>query len=1012
MFNKLIDFIRKFKWPIVIFWVLLAAVIVWQAPKLSDVAKTDSQSFFPENTEAVKFGKLLNELYPGKNSGSSLFVVFERQQGLNDSDRDYAVKLEKFLTDNKSKLDIKSISSPFSNKDLEAAMISKDKKGALLEVNLTSPGYKEQTNEIVKEIRSYIQEPEKAGLGITPPAIPSGLSANVTGEAAFGQEEIDNVNDSLGLTFMITILLVVLILIIIYRSPIAPILPLLTIGMSFLISRGLIAYLTTVGLKVSSFTEQFLVAVLFGAGTDYCLLLISRFREEIVSEKAPKEALKAAYPHTGKAIISSGGTVIIGFLCMVLATFGLYNTTGPSIAIGVTITILAVLTLTPALISIFGESIFWPAHPSKNIEKEKAGSPFWNKLAELVTRKPVRLILICLVAVLPFIVLTGSIRSNYDTLGELPKKSDAILGFDVIKKHFAQGEMMPVRVVLKSDKDLWSNESLKTVDDIAQSMLKVDGVTKVRTATRPLGDQINETNLQGQIKILSDGLGSLSTGLQPLMSNLNNLNAFKSGVNSGTEGFNMLTQKTEEISNGISAAGSGLGQLSSGQQSAINGLNSGLQGISSGAVQSKSGVDSVYKALQSVDTGLTNVLGQQPALANDPNFKTAYGTIKQLLKSLPDLSSSLGQISSGADSLKNNAGSGLSSIKQKLDELQSALNQLATGINAINDGQKKTQNDLAVLSTNLAQLSSGIPDTEKLASMESGIGESQKLTKGYTSDESGLNKVFYLPEGTLEKYPQLKSAMDEYISPNGKGVSFYAILSYSPYTTDALDTVDKIRDAVKFTLKGTSLENAEFYIGGPTSVFNELRDMTSKDFVKVMFFVLLGIFIVLVMLLRSLTAPLYLIITILMSFATTMGISYLVFQVLLGLEGLSWSVPFFSFCILVALGVDYNIFLMTRVKEEYVPGDVTGGTKRAVASTGKIITSCGIIMAGTFGAMLVSPVAMLVQIGFTAVVGLLLDTFIIRCILVPSIAVKVGEVNWWPGTKLKVIPVDKHDKTM
>jgi RND superfamily putative drug exporter len=167
--------------------------------------------------------------------------------------------------------------------------------------------------------------------------------------------------------------------------------------------------------------------------------------------------------------------------------------------------------------------------------------------------------------------------------------------------------------------------------------------------------------------------------------------------------------------------------------------------------------------------------------------------------------------------------------------------------------------------------------------------------------------------------------------------------------------------------------------------------------------VLIGIFIVLCLLLRSVIAPIYLLLTIVISYATTMCISYVVFQLILGYEGLCWSTTFFAFCLLVALGVDYNIFLISRVKEEYKPGDMTGGTARALASTGGIITSCGIIMAGTFGALLASPIKPLFEIGFAAVIGLLMDTFIVRTILVPAIAVKVGELNWWPGRKVKVV---------
>jgi RND superfamily putative drug exporter len=273
----------------------------------------------------------------------------------------------------------------------------------------------------------------------------------------------------------------------------------------------------------------------------------------------------------------------------------------------------------------------------------------------------------------------------------------------------------------------------------------------------------------------------------------------------------------------------------------------------------------------------------------------------------------------------------------------------------------------------------------------------------YTSEDNQSEETFFLPKGALEAYPKLKSAMDLFISPNGKGVILDVILTTPPYTNESLNKVKEIRDEIKASLRGTYLKDAEYHVGGATATFSEVRDMTAQDFIVVMLFVLIGIFIVLSILLRSVIAPAYLILTILLSYGTTMGITYLVFQVGLGNEGLSWPVPFFAFCLLVALGVDYNIFLMSRVKEEYRPNDVTGSVKRALSSTGGIITSCGIIMAGTFGALTLSPINSLMEVGFATVVGLLLDTFIVRTLLVPAIAVKVGELNWWPGKKVKIV---------
>lgn len=982
--DKLCEKIIKFRWIIIAFWILLGGIVFLKAPLLSEVAKGDQASFLPADSEVSKAADLFKKLYPNSGKGSSLVLVFHRNGILKDIDREYARNLELFLNKEKETYRIREIQSPFSVGKLEDTMISKNKNAAMMIVNLNVPSFKDITNDVVKTIRRTVQP----GIYVKgAPVLPEGLVINVTGDAALGQETNDNVKDSMNRTTIITIFLVIVVLVFIYRSPIAPLIPLFTIALSFIISRGIVAEFTYFGLKVSSFTETFMMAVLFGAGTDYCLLLTSRFREEIVSGKVPGQALKATLPKTLIAIVSSGSTVIVGFFAMVLAKFGLYNTTGPSIAIGVGITILAVVTLTPSAIAILGEFIFWPVRPSKRIEKEKEGNRFWNKLSMNVTQKPVRFILISLLVFIPFVVTTVGIKRSFDELSELPSKSDALIGFNVIKANFNQGEMLPVKVVLNGNRDMWSNESLQVVDDIAKSILKVDGVAKVRTATRPNGDPITEVGLPKQISALSQGVGDINNGSKQIAD----------GISKGSQDMNKLVAGTQELMNGISDMHSKLNESNGQVQNIVKStkdFGKKIDEFSQGLIKSKAADDNAAMLLVNVVKLFDFLKKTNTALASDPGFLNAYQALQGAIAYINGASTAMGKMADELTVVKPmiaTANEGITGSKEEMKRLDDALIKVNSGLEQIKTGQSKAATGMQAAAENLAKITSG------LSSVQNTAGE-------YATKDSNLNNVFYLPDGILEKYPALKDAMSYYISPNGNGVSFDVILSVSPYSKEALDGAQEIKKAVAFAVKGTVLGNVEFHISGSTSAFSELRDITSQDFAKIIFFVLLGIFIVLVILLRSLTAPVYLILTIILSYASTMGISYIVFQVILGQTGLSWSVPFFSFCILVALGVDYNIFLMTRVKEEYTPGDVTGGVQRALASTGKIITSCGIIMAGTFGALIASPVTQLVEIGFTAVVGLLLDTFIIRCLMVPAIAVKIGELNWWPGRKVKVLP--------
>lgn len=1009
-FKRINAFLSKGRVWITAFWIAAAVLLFLLAPSLSAVASSDEQIFLPKGTDSSLYYDAVKQYFPDAAKGKSMLLVVSDPAGLGDADKNYAVQLEKYLKDNTAKLNIDSITSPFTQEDLKDILISKDNQAGIMKVNFLPAA-----DVTTKDIRTAIHSTRNAGV----PAIPQGLTVNVTGDAAFMQEQVDNIQKSMETTMMITLILVVVVLLLVYRSPITPFISLASIGLAFSITRGLVALLTFTGFTVSSFTEIFLIAVMFGAGTDYCMLLISRYREELMKGLSSREALAAAYPRTATAIISSGGTVIVGSMGMTLAKFGLFNTTGPSIAIGMFISMLSVLTLPPALIYLFGERIFWPTHPSRTGEKVRKGVPFWTRMANSVTGHPLTYILIVAAILIPLVIFSTNYSRAFDSLSELPKGSDAVIGYDNLKAHFDQGEMLPVKVILKTDQDLWGNESLQAIDNAAIAMGKVDGVAKVRSATRPAGEQIEEVSLPSQIKTLSEGftkatdaIDELYDGLQQMRDGLPDM---KTQLKDGAAGLDKLANATTQAAGGIKDVSSGLAQLDVGQKSAIAGLNqvnTGLGSLSTGVTQSKAGVSSISSNLQSVKSRLEALLGSNPSLAGDPNFQTAYGTVNGVISSIPSITAGLNGVNGGigqSQSGLSDAIDGLGQVDAGVLDAKGGADKIRPGLLTIASKQREAASGLRDAVDGITELDDALKKAQDgLTELKDGLKEAQDMAEAYATNGQKLNSVFYLPEGVLTDHPELKDAMQLYISPDGKAATFDVILSVFPYDAKALDSIAKIKDAAQFAVKGSILDNAEIHIGGSTSVMSELRQVTEEDFIRVMIFVLLGIFIVLIILLRSLTAPIYLIATILFSFFATLGISYLVFQVGMGKPGLSWSVPFFSFCLLVALGVDYNIFLISRIKDEYIPGQMKAGTSRALASTGQIITSCGIIMAGTFSGLLFSPVTQLVQIGFTTVVGLLLDTFIIRCMLVPAIAVKIGELNWWPGRRVRLMPSEKR----
>ncbi len=1016
MLRKLSELILKFRWVFIVFWIVFVIAVQLFAPSLSKVASSNQESFLPQDSDPIKANKLYNELFPDEGGKCSLTLVFENKKGLSDQDKKYLLNLEDYFKKNEKEYKVSDIVSPASKKEYEGIMYSKDKKAALMLISLDVKMYTDESNNLIVSIRDGLKNNGDKKIKDMP-VRPKELSVSVTGDAAIVQEEQQTVNKSMEITAMITIVLLIVVLLLIYRSPIAPLVPLLTIGISFLISRGVVAWLADLGLNVSSFTETFLIAVLFGAGTDYCLLIISRFREELSQGKDKAEALKSSIPSTGEAIISSAGTVMIGFSMMFFANFGLYKTTGPSVAIGVAITLLAVMTLTPSIISILGEKIFWPAHPSR-VHEIKKQSTFWYKLSILVTGKPGRFITVCLIVFIPFIVSVKYLDRSFDQLNELPASADCVKGFKVMSEHFGQGDILPVKVVIKSDKNLWDNQSLQVVEQISDNLSKIDNVAKVRSATRPDGNKRNELTVSYFLNSVSkemDNSGD-SDDTKNSLEKLEDLNKMAEDM-SGKGDFGKLVDATGQSIQGISHVNDGLESLGEGTNGAVNGLSSiggGLVKLTSGVDNTLQGIEKVDDALGSAVKSLEGMAKNKPEISLDVNYQTALGTVKGVSDNMGKISAGLKDVKKGMSASSAGISStkdGLSKVSEGINKSSSALNQVQVALEQIKDGQKLAQDEITNAMNSLKDAFSGLSNSKvDLNKLTEGLDKIKLYADEYYAAHKDSDSTFFIPANAEEMDPafkDFKNAMKEYISEDSKGMIIDVVLSIPPYKIEALDASKVIKRVVEETLKKSYLDGSQMHVGGISATFDHVRDITANDFIKLMLFVLIGIFIVLCLLLRSIIAPIYLLLTIVISYATTMGISYLVFELILGYEGLSWSTTFFAFCLLVALGVDYNIFLISRVKEEYKPGDMTGGVARALASTGGIITSCGIIMAGTFGALLASPIKPLFEIGFAAVVGLLLDTFIVRTLLVPAIAVKVGELNWWPGRKVKILPRDE-----
>jgi len=848
MFEKIGKFVVKYRIIVLLFWLVTVVFVGIKAPSLSQVGTIDEATFLPSSTESVKVKDAIKDKFPEEQATGSGVIIFFNQKGLSLEDNSYVKKVSDWLTSDQKPTEVEKVMSVATNPESESLFTSQDKTTTLIQVNFSTNSFDKKTEEVVGLIRKQLNDR------------PADLQTYLSGQAGIGADLSDSIKQSVDKTTWATIILVIVLLLVIYRSPVASLVPLVTVSSAFVISRGVLGYLAQGGWKITSMLDSFLIVLIFGAGIDYCLFIVSRLKEELAKGNHEHEAVAQTMAKIGVVIAASAATVMVGFLGLSVASFGMIKTIGPALAIAIGITLLAGLTLTPALMSIFGHKLFWPF---PEVEKpHKSLILDWKKLAFIVTSKAKFIApVVILLLLIPYLALSKTNKS-FDILSEMPKNKESVQGFEVLKGHFDQGEIMPLQVVIDSKNDqLLEVKNLSALDKISTELARIEGVAKVRSVIAPTGD--------------------------------NDQSPFK------------------------------------------------------------------------VSNQLKNFQDQTQAIAEKMTTSAGLEEIK---------------------------GNNLASLNSYLDSLSSSYPEVKE-----ENSFKEAKTILGDLSAQMQTPSASTVNYLALANLGSAL---EKLNQDFKSLATAFNQkpnAYLYSDALASQNPLLKNLEKIFVSSDKTTTRLYVILKDDPYSDKAFKTVITIREKLHQALSETELKSAANFVGGPTAEFTDIQDVMNKDFSKVMVIVVIGVLVVLIILLRSLIAPLYLMATVLLSYGATIGIVTWLFQDILGYSGISYIIPILLFVLLVALGADYNIFLSSRIKEESEKSDPLAGVRVASEKTGAIITACGIILAGTFATMAFAPLRMLSQVGLAVAVGILLDTFVVRAILVPAIATLLGKWNWWPS---------------
>lgn len=1008
-----------------IFWVLISIVVVIAMPNMDTLVHEKGQTEIPSYTQSQIASQIQSEMADDGSESYQFIAVFNsgNDEALTDAQLKDIEQAIQTLKDERAELGITDLLAHMDSEEAKKQLVSEDGTTILTQIDVdASVGTVEEAAQNLRSITKL-----------------DTVDSYYTGTDIVLDDFAKSSQEGIKKTEIIAIIFILVVLVLVFRSPVVPLISLITVGVSYVVSLGIVAQLVDrFNFPFSNFTQVFLIVILFGIGTDYNILLYTRFKEELGKGGHILKAISETYRTAGKTVIYSGIAVFIGFMALYLAEFKLYQATS-AVAIGVAILLLVLLTLNPFFMAVLGIKMFWPAKSINGHEENK----IWRFLSKHAFFRPIAALAIVAVISVPFI-LKYSGELNYNDLVEISDKYESKQAINVIEDHFPAGFSAPTTLMIKSDESLATQMGLQDIDELAEKISNVEGVSKVLSATRPAGEKIQDLYIQEQTNTLNDGLGSAQDGLGTINEGLSDAESQLGKVDSSSiDSVQQLIDGTARMEQGVGQLGDALNQVAQGFEDGANGaeelagglgtLEQSVSELSDGAVQLQQGYKEIENGLSAfsglfstmedaiagaqagysaIEQSMNALVESSPELATDPNVQTVIGTaqkagseLSQLALKLQELSpqynvainsfkeanAAFAQITGGLKQVEDGAGelqtgaaalaTGLESGEAGVNQIGSKTTELETGLSAVNDGQQQLQDGLTELQEKMTLLQDGLAQsTDGLTEISDGLLEAQVYLGGVSSSDS--NQIFYIPQEVLDG-EDFEESLDTYMSEDRTISSMTIILDVNPYSKEAMPVIEEINEQMNAAAKSSSLADAEMALGGKSAANVDLQQISSDDFSRTIIIMMVGIAIVLIVITRSIWQPIIIIASLIIAYYTSLGLSEWLSATLLDQSVLSWNVPFFSFIMIITLGVDYSIFLMTRYHEVKDQGSI--GIIDAAKNIGGVVLSAALILGGTFAALIPSGIVTLMQVAIVVLVGLVLLSFIMLPVFMPAV---------------------------
>jgi len=761
---------------------------------------------------------------------------------------------------------------------------------------------------------------------------PPGVKAYVTGGAPLISDQHHAGDKSIAIVTAITLVVIAVMLLLVYRSVATVILVLLMVFLELGAARGIVAFLSYYEIiGLSTFATSLLTLMVIAAGTDYAIFLIGRYQEARGAGEDRETSYYTMFRGTAHVVLGSGLTIAGAMLCLSFTRLPYFQTMGVPCAVGTFVAVIAALTLGPAVV-VLG-SRFGRFEP-----KRKIRSRGWRRVGTVVVRWPGPILVATIALALIGLLALPSYKTSYDARKYLPDDIPANVGYQVADRHFNAARMNPELMMIESDHNLRTSADFLVIDKIAKAIFHVPGISRVQTITRPDGKPIKHTTIPFQVSMQSTGQTMNRKYNQDMMANmLTQANDMQTTIDTMTK-MSALTLQMADITHTMVAK---------------------IKGMTVDVAELRDNIANFDDFLRP----LRNYLYWEPHCYDIPvcwSIRSVFDTLD------------------GVDTLTDD----IQLLIPDLEELDTLLPELATVL----PPQIETMKSMKTMMLTMYATQKGMQDQQTAMSENS-------TAMGDAFDESMNDDSFYVPPEIFDN-ADFKRGMKNFISPDGKSVRFIISHEGDPATVEGISHINAIKQAAKEAIKGTPLEGSSIYLAGTAATYKDMRDGSFYDLLIAGISAVTLIFIIMLIITRSVVAAAVIVGTVLLSLGASFGLSVLVWQHILGLE-LHWMVLAMSVILLLAVGSDYNLLLVSRFKEE-LHGGLKTGIIRAMAGTGSVVTSAGLVFAFTMASFAFSDLKVMGQVGTTIALGLLFDTLVVRSFMTPAIAALMGKWFWWP----------------